>query len=697
MIGFSQTNDISGVLTRNIKENQMACWLEQPTSNKEFCDAIDEIMKHEHEDVILLDDTLSSGAPLELDLDSISDLLETPSTAPVTTASAVSPISPSSTTDYSQSTNIYDMTSPPHRSYSVNSNSQSNSTTSAYSALGISPKFTTLSINQHHHPFSPSSQDSNSSSTLLQSFVQSPITINSKSSLHPPPYIQEQQNTSILGTSYPFELQINSGLSDVKRFRSSSMNEGATQQHQTKLDPHLFDPYRLKLPPYTHPPYYQNRTSSTNIPTTPTTTTTTTSSTSSLSNDVSSNTAWPFAGYTRPASNSFSEVLNQQQQLRIGNSLSASYGGSPSFYSIHPQRNHTGFSPDTGFQPQQTTNCTLYSLNQPRGGAASPPPPPSVLARKRSSLVGFPVQEIKDDPSSPNCTIEQQSEPDLWSDIEQNSSDHMQDNDIDDDDITSDDEDDDDDDDATTVSSTYNKDSDPTKSSQSHSNSSSLFWQYNVQAKGPKTKRILYLKERDPHLFREFSDPVYQIKLTQTKGQTFTKLRKGDGNDVTPNPVKLYQLGKQIRDLTACVGKTNSSTTSVYHGIYHVEQQTNNNDTAEVKKEKNKIASRACRLRKKAQHEANKLKLHGLNEEHKTLIDLIIAIKLLILKRYHNGQLASPSSSPNQSLEAAVDQLVANKYNKPVAGNTDGFVQGIINDMEHLYAAKQQRSNSLNT
>ena len=30
--------------------------------------------------------------------------------------------------------------------------------------------------------------------------------------------------------------------------------------------------------------------------------------------------------------------------------------------------------------------------------------------------------------------------------------------------------------------------------------------------KGPKTKRMLYLKERDPHLHREFSDPVYQIK-----------------------------------------------------------------------------------------------------------------------------------------------------------------------------------------
>jgi hypothetical protein len=62
------------------------------------------------------------------------------------------------------------------------------------------------------------------------------------------------------------------------------------------------------------------------------------------------------------------------------------------------------------------------------------------------------------------------------------------------------------------------------------------------------------------------------------------------------------------------------------------------------------------------------------------------------------------------------DQLVAGKYSmhstlfspeenhctiigldQPVAGNTDGFVQGIINNMERMYASKQQRSNSLNT
>lgn len=34
------------------------------------------------------------------------------------------------------------------------------------------------------------------------------------------------------------------------------------------------------------------------------------------------------------------------------------------------------------------------------------------------------------------------------------------------------------------------------------------------------------------------------------------------------------------------------------------------------RKEKNKLASRACRLKKKAQHEANKIKLCGLQSEH---------------------------------------------------------------------------------
>ncbi len=163
--------------------------------------------------------------------------------------------------------------------------------------------------------------------------------------------------------------------------------------------------------------------------------------------------------------------------------------------------------------------------------------------------------------------MEQQSEPELWSDIEQTSSDLLHDNDN------------------TSDENETNISGDSSKVFE-NSTSPSRFWKYNVQSKGPKTKRMLYLKERDPHLYREFSDPVYQIKLTQTNGQTLSKLRKGDGNDVTPNPMKLYQLGKQIRDLL-------KNTSSLYQGIYHhVEHTSNANDTVEVKKEKNKLASK---------------------------------------------------------------------------------------------------------
>lgn len=224
----------------------MACWLAQPTANNDFCDEIDEIMKHEHEDVILLDDTLSSGTNLDLEIDSISDFLDNRSSVPGTAttpavASAVSPMSPASTTDYSQPLNIYSI---PPTTFPLTNNSQTNTAASAYSSLGISPQFTTLSINPHQHPFSSNSQDTINASTHLQPFGQSSLLMNSKNNLRPPPYVQsqqqipqaqQQQDNSVLGTSYPFQLQLHNDVLDVKRFRSASMNEGATQQSQTKL------------------------------------------------------------------------------------------------------------------------------------------------------------------------------------------------------------------------------------------------------------------------------------------------------------------------------------------------------------------------------------------------------------------------------------------------------------------------------
>ena len=178
----------------------------------------------------------------------------------------------------------------------------------------------------------------------------------------------------------------------------------------------------------------------------------------------------------------------------------------------------------------------------------------------------------------------------------------------------------------------------------SSKNRDSYFWQYNIQSKGPKTKKVLTLRNKDPHLHRDFFDPVFQLQSLNARGGTaLNKLRKGDGNDVTPNADKLYNLGNQIRDFIqksyqmnsafftpqqqqAITGALSSSsinqlgsTPTNSHGVLSTSLDNNNMPPRErmnLKREKNKIASRACRLKKKAQHEANKIKLSGLNDEH---------------------------------------------------------------------------------
>jgi len=83
------------------------------------------------------------------------------------------------------------------------------------------------------------------------------------------------------------------------------------------------------------------------------------------------------------------------------------------------------------------------------------------------------------------------------------------------------------------------------------------------------------------------------------------KARRGDGNDVTPNPAKLYATGKELRKLVCLISAMcppGELPTTV---------------RARTLREKNKYASRICRLKKKAQHEANKIKLYGLEQEHR--------------------------------------------------------------------------------
>lgn len=96
------------------------------------------------------------------------------------------------------------------------------------------------------------------------------------------------------------------------------------------------------------------------------------------------------------------------------------------------------------------------------------------------------------------------------------------------------------------------------------------------------------------------------------------KARKGDGNDLTPNPRKLNSIGRELDKLFRII----NDITPVSELPFNARTKT--------RKEKNKLASRACRLKKKAQHEANKIKLYGLEVEHKRLISGIAEMKSII-------------------------------------------------------------------
>lgn len=75
---------------------------------------------------------------------------------------------------------------------------------------------------------------------------------------------------------------------------------------------------------------------------------------------------------------------------------------------------------------------------------------------------------------------------------------------------------------------------------------------------------------------------------------------------MSPNSYRLYQIGKELQQLNALL-----------EGIAPDDEvQPPGSELSRAKRAKNKLASRACRLKRKAQHEANKLKLCGLEQEH---------------------------------------------------------------------------------
>jgi len=189
-----------------------------------------------------------------------------------------------------------------------------------------------------------------------------------------------------------------------------------------------------------------------------------------------------------------------------------------------------------------------------------------------------------------------------------------------------------------------------------------FFWQYNTQSKGPKGKRLCKAVPTDnPYKLQNFEDPVFDPDLNQSRYKHNGKARKGDGNDVNPSPYKLYQIGNELKKLN-----------KIINDLMPVGELPVNSRT-KSRREKNKLASRACRLKKKAQHEANKLKLFGLDREHENLMTV-----LTVMKKEMNDQVRNPEAKLAGKLTDKLDRLIKVHLKHMIAGHTTDYVNSVV-------------------
>ncbi|XP_054072906.1 CREB3 regulatory factor isoform X1 [Rissa tridactyla] len=184
------------------------------------------------------------------------------------------------------------------------------------------------------------------------------------------------------------------------------------------------------------------------------------------------------------------------------------------------------------------------------------------------------------------------------------------------------------------------------------------FWEYSEQLTPSQQERMLRPSEwnRDT-----LPSNMYQKNGLHHGKYAAKKSRRTDVEDLTPNPRKLLQIGNELRKLNKVI----SDLTPVSELPLTARPRS--------RKEKNKLASRACRLKKKAQYEANKVKLWGLNTEYDNLLFVINSIKQEIVNRVQ-----VPKDDRGVNMEQKLHVLIKDTLGLPVAGQTSEFVNQVL-------------------
>ncbi|XP_030067448.1 CREB3 regulatory factor [Microcaecilia unicolor] len=184
------------------------------------------------------------------------------------------------------------------------------------------------------------------------------------------------------------------------------------------------------------------------------------------------------------------------------------------------------------------------------------------------------------------------------------------------------------------------------------------FWEYSEQLLPLQQERMLRPSEWNRETL---PSNMYQKNGLHHGKYAVKKSRRTDVEDLTPNPRKLLQIGNELRKLNKVI----SDLTPVSELPLTARPRS--------RKEKNKLASRACRLKKKAQYEANKVKLWGLNTEYDNLLFVINSIKQEIVSCVH-----SPVEDRGTNMAQKLDMLLKDTLGLPVAGQTSEFVNQVL-------------------
>ncbi|CAB3976615.1 CREB3 regulatory factor [Paramuricea clavata] len=171
--------------------------------------------------------------------------------------------------------------------------------------------------------------------------------------------------------------------------------------------------------------------------------------------------------------------------------------------------------------------------------------------------------------------------------------------------------------------------------------------------------------DEDDEMDSEAEDIEEEYCPFQKEGKTPArrKGRKSESEDMVPNPTKLLSIGRELDRLNKII--------SCLKPINEVPQHSRGRS----RREKNKLASRACRLKKKQQHEANKVKLHGLQSEQENLLFIIKDMKSEIVNR------AQYPRKPGTQLNEKFKNMAKKAFAQQIAGHTTEFIREVLQEV----------------